>query len=86
MLAAARDLDEKRAAGNVQSVLHGVPILIKSVHALMASELTIRDIIDTHPSRGLKNTCGLIALEGQKVERNAPVVDYLTEVAGVIRG
>ncbi|MBY9075699.1 Asp-tRNA(Asn)/Glu-tRNA(Gln) amidotransferase subunit GatA [Nocardioides sp. WL0053] len=69
-LAAAREADERRAAGSVRSALDGVPVAVKDV-------LTIK---------GLPTTCGSKILEGWVPPYDATVVARLREAGLPILG
>ncbi|OBT77497.1 hypothetical protein VF21_05228 [Pseudogymnoascus sp. 05NY08] len=69
----AKELDSKRAAGEVLGPLHGIPILLKNS-------------ISTDASFGMDTTGGAVALIGAVSAKNAAVVDKLIEAGAVILG
>jgi amidase len=85
LVSTAQTLDEERAQGNVRSVLHGVPIILKVFFTSIFSRVYLdsQDTIMTHPCLGLDTTAGSWAFVGAEAKRNATIVDRLTQ-AGVI--
>ncbi|KAK5062767.1 hypothetical protein LTR84_004842 [Exophiala bonariae] len=69
----AKALDRERAAGNVRSPLHGIPILVK-------------DNIVTDSALGMDTTSGSFAFRGVKTKKNSPVVDRLVKAGLIIIG
>ncbi|KAJ5132381.1 hypothetical protein N7448_006539 [Penicillium atrosanguineum] len=71
--AAARSLDQERAAGKVRGPLHGIPIIIK-------------DNIATHPALGLPTSVGSLALLSSKPRRSAKIIDQILAAGLIILG
>lgn len=67
----ARQLDEERKAGKIRGPLHGIPILIK-------------DNIDTFDK--MQTTAGSLALEGNKANIDAFIVQRLRDAGAVLLG
>ena len=78
----ARDLDAKRASGNVLGPLHGIPVLLKACaprpqfqSALVLASDKVQDNVSTEASMKMDNTGGNLALVGSTAIKNAPIVD-----------
>ncbi|HSO89001.1 MAG TPA: amidase [Draconibacterium sp.] len=67
----ARQMDDERKAGKVRGPLHGIPVLIK-------------DNIDTFDK--MQTTAGSLALEGNKANIDAFIVQKLRETGAVVLG
>lgn len=68
-LAQAQALDAERAAGNIRSALHGLPVVLKA-------NIATGDAMPT--------TAGALALQGHLTDRDAPVVAQLREAGAII--
>lgn len=68
---AARRLDKERQAGQVRSVLHGIPI-------------TLKDCIATRMEDGMDTTAGSFALQGAIMPEDADCVALLREAGAII--
>lgn len=68
-LAQARALDAERAAGNIRSALHGLPVVLKA-------NIATADEMPT--------TAGALALQGHLTDRDAPLVAQLRDAGAII--
>ncbi|MBC52994.1 MAG: amidase [Gammaproteobacteria bacterium] len=68
-LARAQVLDAERAAGNIRSALHGLPVVLK------ANIATADD---------MPTSAGALALQGHLTDRDAPLVAQLREAGAII--
>ncbi|KAL2285896.1 hypothetical protein FJTKL_07395 [Diaporthe vaccinii] len=69
----ARKLDMEREQGNIRSLLHGIPVIVK-------------DNIMTGPELQLPTTVGTYALQESIAKRNAPIVDALVKAGAIVLG